>query len=422
MSRLETPGEYPRVQGRGGRLLTLCPGGEELPQGQRCFHNAYALGVDGKVRFWEGNYSIAGQVAGTLVEGGPERAQADGTVIRSGDVSPAAKVVLRKDGGGHIRAQLNYKIHGQNVDYNDLGFMQRQNAQNVDGYIEYDTNGPFSRFNDGYLGVYAWDDETLELLNTGRGGGIFIGGQFKNFWRTFGEINASADYADDREIGDGASLQRPGSVGFEVGMSTDARKPVSLSLFTALRGYTNGARSVYADATLKAQVLPQLEMELIPGLTYTSGEPRYYDENDEAYLFARLEAASLSATLSATYTFLPTLTLQVYGQGFVAFGRSSDFSSFARTGAARQQILLSDLVPGERPLGEEPNFTSGTLNANVVVRWEYRLGSTVYVVYSHGQSDGKSPPLEGAGRVDLRLVSPRPAADVFLIKASYWWG
>jgi len=422
VSRLESPGDYPEVAGEGGKPHMLCPGGEELPRGQRCFHNAYALAMDGRYRFGERNYVLTGQVAGTLVEGGPPRQQLDGTVIRSGDVSPAGKLELKKDGGGRLRGAVGYQIYGQNVDYNDLGYMQRQNAQIADGYVEYGSNGPFSRFNDGFAGVYAFDNETLELLNTGRGGGIFGGLQFTNFWRAFFEVAGRADYWDDREIGDGAALERPGAGGLELGVSTDERKLVTLSLYAVPRLHTTGAVTVWVDATLKVRALPQLELELSPNVTYTNGEARYYGETDDVYLFGQLEAASLSATLSATYTFLPTLTLQVYGQGFMAYGRYTNFTSFSRTARARPRIALSDLVPGERPAGEEPDFASGAFNANVVIRWEYRLGSTVYVVYTHAQSDARTPLFNDAGKFDFRLSAPRPAADVLLLKASYWWG
>ena len=142
------------------------------------------------------------------------------------------------------------------------------------------------------------------------------------------------------------------------------------------------------------------------------------------YLFGELEAASLSATLSGTYTFLPTLTLQVYGQAFMAFGRYSDFSRYpVQQGKLSPNILLSDLRPSAAPGPDlDPNFTSGTFNANVVIRWEYRMGSLVYVVYTHSQNDGLTPPPGQAGQLDFRQIVPRKAADVFLLKASYWWG
>ncbi len=430
VSRLEASGDYPQVEGPGGKLHTLCPGDEEVPTGQRCFHNAYAAGIDGKYRFEGGDYSIAGQVVGSLIEGGPEREQPDGTILRSGDASPGGKLQFKKEGGGHLRSGITYSILGKTIDFNDLGYMQRQNAQSAEGFLEYDSNGPFSQFNDGFAGMYLWDNETLEFLGTGRGVGLFGGLQLKNTWRLFTEVDFRGDYQDDREVGDGTSLQRAGAIELDVGVDTDARKPVSLGVFLAPRMHFNGAFTLYSDATLKARPLPQLEFDLVPNFTYTLGEPRYFDDSASggSYLFGKLEAASLSATLSGTYTFLPTLTLQVYGQAFMAFGRYSDLSSYPVLDGQRPQITLSMLRPlspaqtKAELAASDPNFTAGTFNANVVVRWEYRLGSIVYVVYTHSQSDDKTPLLNQAGQFDFKLVQPRRAADVFLLKASYWWG
>lgn len=237
-------------------------------------------------------------------------------------------------------------------------------------------------------------------------------------------MNGKFDVNDDREIGDGAVLERSAGLGFDWSVTSDERKKVNGWFYLAPRFLLNGATSFFVDAGVKLQALPQLELELLPSFTYTAGEPRFYDygENDE-YLFGRLEAASLSATLSATYTFLPTLTLQVYGQAFADFGRFTDFTSYpAGDGALRPRIALASLQPAAGWAGVERNFADGALNANVVVRWEYRMGSTVYLVYTHGQGNGGSTWNRERGSFNWRLAEPRPAADVFLLKASYWWG
>ena len=189
------------------------------------------------------------------------------------------------------------------------------------------------RFNDGFIGVYAWDTENLDWVNTGRGAGLFMGAQYKNFWRTFVEVAGRADWTDDREIGGGATLERAGSVGVDVGMNTDERSAVLLNLQSGPRFLTNGAFSFYTDANLRVRAMPQLEFELTPSFTYTRGEPRFWGQYGPLYLFGDLEAASLSATLSATYTFSPVLTFQAYAQAFAAFGRYDRWKGLATEAA-----------------------------------------------------------------------------------------
>ena len=85
------------------------------------------------------------------------------------------------------------------------------------------------------------------------------------------------------------------------------------------------ATSVQASAVFHA--LPQLDIELIPTLTWAAGEYRYAWQSVgpyDPYLFGKLAAKNVSATLRASYTFTPRLTLQAYAQAFLASGHFSD--------------------------------------------------------------------------------------------------
>jgi hypothetical protein len=53
-----------------------------------------------------------------------------------------------------------------------------------------------------------------------------------------------------------------------------------------------------------------------------------------------------------------------------------------------------------------------------VLRWEYRLGSTLFLVYSRAQAADRP----GGGALDTASAVRAPATDVLLLKLSYWWG
>ena len=76
----------------------------------------------------------------------------------------------------------------------------------------------------------------------------------------------------------------------------------------------------------------------------------------------------------------------------------------------------------DMPQLPSPNFESGTFNASLVLRWEYRLGSTIYLVYTHGQRNGATPLVKDGAGFNFRHVTPRAAEDDLLLKISYWWG
>ena len=68
------------------------------------------------------------------------------------------------------------------------------------------------------------------------------------------------------------------------------------------------------------------------------------------------------------------------------------------------------------------DFQDAALNINVVFRWEYRLGSTIYFVYSRSQIP--TVPLSGfipPATLDPHAFGHGGTSDVFLLKFSSWW-
>jgi hypothetical protein len=59
----------------------------------------------------------------------------------------------------------------------------------------------------------------------------------------------------------------------------------------------------------------------------------------------------------------------------------------------------------------------------LVLRWEFRLGSTAFLVYTRAQTPALVPVAPGATSLDVRpIVEGRAAVDVIMLKLAYWWG
>jgi hypothetical protein len=116
----------------------------------------------------------------------------------------------------------------------------------------------------------------------------------------------------------------------------------------------------------------------------------------------------------------PRLTLQFYGQLFLVAKQYSAPSQFRVAGGAfRSEIRLGDLQ-AIAPWSV-PNVQQATLNVNAVLRWEFRLGSTMYLIYTRAQSPTLMP--GNAPRLDpSTLGGNRGSTDVLMLKVSYWWG
>jgi hypothetical protein len=126
----------------------------------------------------------------------------------------------------------------------------------------------------------------------------------------------------------------------------------------------------------------------------------------------------VGATLRASYTFTPRLTLQTFAQLFLAAVHFTDFRQAPRTVGSR--IRRGDLAPLAAAPPTDADFEEAALNVNVVLRWEYRLGSTLFVVYSRSQVPSVAL---GSDEAALRLssVGAGPAVDTVLVKLSFWW-
>jgi len=161
--------------------------------------------------------------------------------------------------------------------------------------------------------------------------------------------------------------------------------------------------------------------------------PRVY--YGSRYIFSSLHQSTLSMDTRVNVTFTPTLSLQVYAQPLLGTGHYYDFSEFSH----RRQVALtvdpSTLLPNGNvqidPVGGatayqtlNPDFNTRLLRGNAVLRWEYRRGSTIYLVWQQTRANTNlyTPTADFAlGHGENALFRSIPD-DIFIVKFSYWLG
>jgi hypothetical protein len=135
------------------------------------------------------------------------------------------------------------------------------------------------------------------------------------------------------------------------------------------------------------------------------------------YTFARLAQTTLSMTARVSFTVTPLLTFQFYGQPFVSTG---SFADWREMDAARDGSYDRRFVPwgdGNPPEG----FNVKQFNSNAVVRWEYRPGSTLFLVWQQGrQQSGLNPGAFEFAR-DYRDLFRAHPINTFLVKLTYFF-
>jgi Domain of unknown function (DUF5916) len=421
-NRFESAGLYPLAP-NGTPAYALCPDASLVVPGARCFHDAYVGAVDARWRSRSGAYVLNAQALVSAVANGPPRQFLDGTWIRSGDLGWGGIAEFAKQGGRHWLFDVTYDVASRTLDYNDVGFMARQNLHHLDATLEYRTTEPWGKTLESHWRAEFFDRETFGGLDIARGYQLNTDGKFTNFWGWFAELHYRERHFDDREVGDGTALEREGLFGVELALNSDPRRRVYFEFWTQTQARWNGLH-FEGDGKLVVRALPQLDFELLPTGSYDFGEPRYagVGANAGERLFGALTAGSVGATLRATYTFTPRLTLQVYAQLFLAYKHYDRFTVFAGGAQLGPVVRLADLQPTAQVPAVNPDLEEGVLNLNAVLRWEYRLGSVLYAVYARTQAPDLTLMTGEFARLDVGAIRRGPAADVLLLKLSYWWG
>jgi hypothetical protein len=136
------------------------------------------------------------------------------------------------------------------------------------------------------------------------------------------------------------------------------------------------------------------------------------------YGFAALDQETVSGSLRVNYTARPNLTVQFYAEPFVSTGDYSDFRELSET--PRADSYGDRFVPYDPPSSVSTGFRVRQLRSNLVLRWEYLPGSTIYFAWAHGRE------ASGGGASDLgwneeirQLFDLRPD-NTFLIKVAHW--
>jgi hypothetical protein len=133
------------------------------------------------------------------------------------------------------------------------------------------------------------------------------------------------------------------------------------------------------------------------------------------YTVARLDQTTRAVTLRLGVTATPNLSLQVYAAPFSTHG---DFSNWLQVANAR----ASQWTDRYRAFngGDPGAFDFMQYRSNTVLRWEYRPGSALFLVWAQERTqslDGAEARAAANGLAPLYRAHP---ANVFLIKGSYW--
>lgn len=349
--------------------------------------------------------------------------------------------------GGDFKFESGFTWRSPEVALNDAGFLRQADDITHYQWVGYRRINPtpwLNRWQVNYNHWFAWD---FSGRSTHNGFNVNTHFQFKNFWG--GGTGAFYQHYDisTRALRGGPSLRSPRSANYWWWFYTDQRKNIQFN-FNGWQNFReeNAGNSTGFSIWMNAQVTRTLQFSLGPDLTLSRDALQYVqnvDWNDATrYINGTIEQQTFGMTIRANYTITPNMSIQYYAQPFISRGNYTDFKYITDAGAAtfsdrfaafaENQISYDDenseyIIDENADLQTDytfgnPNFDFIQFRSNLVYRWEYLPGSTLFLVWTQNNDFFDSPlqPLEQPLIQDMsRHLFENTGRSIFLMKLTY---
>ncbi len=382
---------------------------------RRASNAAYVGGLDWDLRFAKERYQISGTLA----------------------ASQAGKLDARKSGylahiefdkhGGWMQFDTDFRVLSPDLEINDLGYRRRADMVEWNYDFTVRKQKPFSIFRRVIFGLYGWRTWNYDRVSISRYSEIWTDGRLKNYWDYDLWIGRNLEsFSDDDTMRGGTLIKSlPGWWVF-TRLSTDSRKMIQLRL-NPVFAWNDDRRSYDYDLRLRLRIrlASNIEVSFGPSYNYGVQDAQWVDlveENidghiEKHYVYGELERRTLDFTTRANISFTPTLSLQFYVQPFVTIGDYANFKELVEPKSYQFKLYA---------LNENRDFHRRSLRGNTVLRWEFRPGSTLFLVWTQSREAEleqlRTADLEFRPLHRLRSSFTDEGKNVFLMKCRYWFG
>jgi hypothetical protein len=361
----------------------------------------------------------------------------------------AMQLAVTKVSGGHWGGNIAYQEKSPGYEVNDLGFGQTVGRRGISTDTHYEQTRPGKLFRYWIVGVLSGNDWNYDGDHTTSYVGNIINVTLRNFW----SINYNAFHyfsaMDDQLTRGGPLARRPSNTEWHLSVSDDGRGAVSYGGFTHIEHDAAGGWGITVGPELEVVPSSSVHLSFAPSFTRSHtvnqfvqpvADPTAIATYGTRTVFAQLEQRELALDTRVDWLFSPTLSLQLYLQPLISsagYSRFREFTTpgeyaFAEYGVDRGTISQDQASgaytvdpDGTGPASafqiQNPDFSFRSLRANLVLRWEFRPGSTLFLVWQQARQ-GIDPVGDFRFGRDFGAIWHAPATNVLAVKATWWMG
>ncbi|MCH7513564.1 MAG: carbohydrate binding family 9 domain-containing protein [Bacteroidetes bacterium] len=346
---------------------------------------------------------------------------------------------------GKIIYELGTTWLSPNLDLNDQGFLMNTDNAVQWLFVQYRINKPFSIFrNMRAFGIqYAtWD---FGGVSTGNGFNFQYSTQFKNYWGFNLGTNFNGAQISNADLRGGPSILYPRNANIWYWIGSDSRKKFQVMFNNS---YSRGDEKYNSSSRFwmrfRYRPLDVLNISISPSLSYRTNQLQYVTTtsfgNDPRYITANIDQKTYRMEIRFSYSINPNLSLQFWGQPFVTTGEYTAYKRITDSKANRYTDRFHTFTADEIAFDEtenqyyvdenqdgvtdyqiyNPNFNFLQFRSNAVLRWEYKPGSTLFLVWTQERTDNPQFAANdnSLGGITQNLFAITPS-NMFLIKYTY---
>jgi hypothetical protein len=354
----------------------------------------------------------------------------------------AGRFTLNKQKGQmNLNSAVGFISPGFNT--NDMGFLWRNdyiNAHVATGYKWPDPNTWYRFFS---VNAAVFGSFDFEGNRTWMGWWTGFNWELPNYYFLWGNFTYNPETVNNRRTRGGPlTINLPGRQTV-MGWNSDSRKSIVVDMF-GFNYKGSGNDNFRVEFGVQWKPAPTISLRVGPGYGVDNIGAQWVGAFDDPtatatfgrrYVFANMRQRTLSANIRLDWTFTPQLSLQLFAQPLISSGdyysfkelarpKSYDFLRYGENGSTFDPNTHTADPDGSGPAAPirfgNPDFNFKSLRGNAVLRWEYRPGSTLYLVWTQSRSDYENDGQFQFNRSWSRLIDAK-ADNILMLKFTYWW-
>jgi Domain of unknown function (DUF5916) len=420
--------------------------------------NALAVAGNATLRFRDGQYEARFAGGGSFLQGTPaaiERVQRssahfaqrpDRTYARLDPTATSlggwsVQAAFDRTGGRHWLWFLNTKLDSENFETNDLAILNGADGWLTNATLRWRETQPGKVFRAYSVQIDGNADTTLRGLVQAGYLRLGYGGTFANFWTSTVSIRRDLPQQSVNLTRGGPIMGRGPGVTFAWNMGNRAGSQTRWTANTTFSRNDDGARTQRLSTLISMRPGPRWQVSAEPYYerltepqqyvsTLAGGRPETYGSR---YVFAFIDRSTVSTEFRLGLTVKPDMNIDVYAEPFAASGRYYDYGELLAP-KSRERLLYgtggtSMIVnaDGSRTIGADGqtfslrnrDFNTLSFRSNVVLRWEWRPGSTLFVVWQQDRS-GTEVRGDYVGVRDMLRSARAAGTNFFVVKTTFW--